>query len=83
MDPRLDKIADDIAVIKTDIALIKNDVAHHIRRTDLAEENLSQLRATLKPIKEHVIVVNSVLKVIGVFSILVGIAVGIQKLLIG
>lgn len=77
---KLDQIARDISVIKTDIALIKNDVAHHIRRTDLAEENISLLRQEIKPIKEHVVRVDGVLRFFGVVSLVVGIVGGLVKL---
>lgn len=51
---RLDKISQDIAEIKTSQKVMERDIAHHIKRTDLAEQNLDLLRQEVKPLKHHV-----------------------------
>jgi len=78
--------------IRTDMAVVKNDLRHHIRRTDLAEENIKLVRAELKtninkiqddftPIKKHIAMVDGVIKFLGVVSIITGISVSFYKLL--
>lgn len=56
-------------------------LSEHIRRTELAEENIELLRAELKPVALHVAVVGALGKVVGLLGVLVGIAVGVWKLL--
>lgn len=48
---------------KLEATAVKNtaDLEHHIKRTDLAEENIELLRIEIKPITEHI----SALKILG------------------
>jgi hypothetical protein len=45
------------------LALQAQQIEHHIKRTDVAEENIILLRADLKPIQKHVDFVNAFLKI--------------------
>ena len=64
-----------------DVAEIKSDLRFHIKRTELNEENLELLRKDFAPLKTHVAVVGALVKGLGVVGTLVGIAVGVAKLL--
>ena len=72
----LDKIGDDLSSMKITIAKQEENLKEHIRRTELAEENLEMLRGEIQPLKEHVIAINSILKGIGVVSVIIGSAAG-------
>lgn len=80
---KLQLILDLIQEMHVDIALLKNDVAHHIRRTDLAEESIRLIRAEVQPIKDHVTRVDGGLKLIGFIGLFVGIVGGIYKIFVG
>lgn len=77
---KLDGISGTQNEMLVEIAEIKRDLAHHIRRTDLAEENLKLIRqeaahqnqslsASIQPIKRHVAMMEGALKLLGVLSI--------------
>lgn len=70
---KLDKIAEDVAEIKTDIALIKKDLAYHIKRTDLLEE-------IVRFVRDHVTRVDGALKLLGLLALIVSIVGGAVKL---
>ena len=72
----LDKISDDISELKITAAKQEENIKEHIRRTELAEENLEIIRKEIQPLKEHVIAINGVLRIIGVISIIIGSAAG-------
>ena len=72
----LDKIGEDISELKITAAKQEENIKEHIRRTELAEENLEIIRKEIQPLKEHVIAINGVLKIIGVISIIIGSAAG-------
>ena len=76
----LDKIGEDISELKVTAAKQEENIKEHIRRTEIAEENLSILRNEIQPLKEHVIAINGVLKVIGILSIIIGSAAGFFQL---
>lgn len=72
----LDKISEDISELKIITAKQEENLKEHIRRTELAEENLQLLRQEMQPLKEHVVAINGVLKVIGVISVIIGSGAG-------
>lgn len=59
---KLDRIGADVAEIRVIQARMEGELKHHIRRTDLAEENLSLLRAEVEPVKAHVDFINNLAK---------------------
>lgn len=79
MNEILNKIKDDINDIKTSQQLMAKDIAHHIKRTDLAEENLTLLRKEIEPLKKHVTMAEGAIKFIGIVSTVLGIIVLILK----
>lgn len=72
----LDKISEDISDLKVTVAKQEENIKEHIRRTELAEENLDMIRNEIKPLKEHVIAINGVLKTIGIISVIIGSGAG-------
>jgi hypothetical protein len=97
-DTKFELIRTDITELKIQGAKQNEQLAEHIRRTAMAEENISMLReenefsrvrmeAELRPIKNHVAMVGAFLKLMGILFTssvtLGGILLGILKLLKG
>lgn len=76
----LDKISEDISELKITTAKQEENLKEHIRRTELAEENLQMLRQEIEPLKQHVIAINGVLKVIGLISVIIGSGAGLLQI---
>jgi 5-bromo-4-chloroindolyl phosphate hydrolysis protein len=72
----LDKISEDISELKVTTAKQEENIKEHIRRTEIAEENLGLLRQEIEPLKQHVVAINGILKGIGVISVIIGSAAG-------
>lgn len=72
----LERIESDVTDLKITSAKQEENIKEHIRRTELAEENLSMLRQEIEPLKQHVVAINGVLKVIGALSVIIGSAAG-------
>lgn len=73
-EEKLDKIVEDISEIKVTLAKQAVQLEHHIKRTDLNEENMELLRAEFKPIQKHVDMFHGALKLIGGIAVVAGIA---------
>lgn len=65
-----------------DHTLIRNTASleEHVRRTELAENSINDIRQDLKPIKKHVAVMEGMLKAFGILATAVSIAIGIFKI---
>ena len=72
-------MANDINEIKILLAKQEESLRYHIKRTDLAEDNMALLRDELKPIKNHVALVNAVLRIFGAFAAIVSVGAGLIK----
>lgn len=57
MEARLDRV--DISLVE-----IRGDLREHIRRTEAAEAQLELLKEELKPLKQHVLVVRLLSKIV-------------------
>lgn len=77
----LDKIQEDVSELKITSAKQEENLKEHIRRTELAEENLSLLRSEVEPIKQHVSMMNGVLKIVGLTSVIIGTIAGIFQII--
>ena len=77
----LDKIDSELTELRIISAKQEENIKEHIRRTELAEENLTLLRQEIEPLKQHVIVINGILRVIGVVSVIIGSAAGIFEII--
>jgi chromosome segregation ATPase len=63
MDSRLDRIEEKLDKIVETQTHIQVDVAEHIRRTQIAEDNIEKLSEALQPIRHHVTMVQTVITV--------------------
>lgn len=75
-----ESIASDITEIKVILAKQEVSLDTHIKRTNLAEENIALVREELEPVKDHVKMVNNIFKLIGFISVIITIIVGILKI---
>lgn len=66
----LDKVKDDMSDMKVTMAANTATLEVHVKRTDLAEENINQLRTNiteeLKPIKSHIAFVKGAIWALGI-----------------
>ena len=67
LDTRLDSI--DINLAKQE-----SNLREHMRRTQLAEENIELLRTEIKPLSHHVATINNIAKIISALAAVVAIA---------
>ena len=81
LDGALDTIVIRLGSIDTTLAVQAEQLATHIKRTDLAEENLDHLRAEMKPVQAHVLRVEGALKLIGLIGVIATIVNGIWTML--
>lgn len=85
----IDRIEPRLARIETTLVAIQKDLSYHIKRTDLLDErmtlNKQAVTNKIEPIQKHVtkiqIGTQIILGLLALVPILVGLAVGIKKLL--
>jgi len=58
IEEKIDKIADKVGEINTTLAEQHTTLKEHIRRTEILEEEM-------RPIKKHVVIVNAMMKFLG------------------
>ena len=61
MDGRLDRIEEKLDKIVEVQTQIQVDVAEHIRRTEIAENNIEKLSEALQPVRVHVTMVQTII----------------------
>lgn len=66
LNDKIDEIIDKLASINVSIAKMEVDVAHHIKRTDLLEEQV-------EPMKKHADELAGVIKFLKISGVIVGI----------
>lgn len=74
----LDEKMDDMKITHERNTVILDE---HIRRTEIAEQNIDSLRADLKPIQTHVTQISFVFKFIGFISVIASIISASIKLI--
>lgn len=74
LDEKLDKANEKVSEIDKTLARNTDSLAEHMRRTSLLEDEL-------KPIKKHMALFEAGLKILGVLSVVTGLAAGVLKLL--
>lgn len=86
-DTRITRIEDKIDGISKDVSSIDKTLAQqhislqeHMRRTSLAEESISLIRKDIEPVKAHINRIDGAIKLIGISSIILSIALGLLKL---
>ena len=77
----LDKISEDISDLKVVVGKQEENIKEHMRRTEIAEENLALIREEIEPLKNHVVVINGVLKIVGIVAIIIGAAASVFKII--
>jgi chromosome segregation ATPase len=81
LNEKLDSIEREVVEIKLILVKQEENIRHHIRRTDLAEENLKELREQIRPIEKHVQHVEGALKLLGGISVFVAFVVAILEII--
>ena len=71
----------DIEQIKVDMAEIKVDLKHHIKRTELLEDEVRAWRNDLKPVQKHVTIINGLGHILLWAAAISGAIVGILQIL--
>lgn len=61
---KLDVISRDIGEIKVSVAIQNEQLKEHMRRTDLLETRVEQVATEALPVRDHVIFVQKLLKVV-------------------
>lgn len=64
MEEKLTKITEILTQVQVDIAEIRKDVNYHILRTDQNEYKIQQVADAIKPVQNHVHVVEALGKLI-------------------
>jgi hypothetical protein len=82
-DQKLDRLIEDIGEIKQSQVGMQKDLAHHIYRTDLAEQSIGLLRSEVEPIKRHVDMVSGGLKLIGAVIVMAGLILTVMQIFKG
>lgn len=75
-----DAIAEDISEIKVVLGRQEIQLETHIRRTQLAEENISILRQELKPVEDHVKFMQGAVKLLGIVALILSAIVSALKI---
>lgn len=70
---QIDKMDEKVDAIEKTLVRQHEQLAYHIKRTDLAEENMDQLRKEFKPVEDHVKMMNGVAKAIAIAAAVAGI----------
>lgn len=73
-------IANELAEIKVITAKQEENLRHHMYRTQIAEENIELLRGEMKPVQDHVRIVEASLKILGLISLIVGLITGVIEI---
>ena len=81
LEGKLDRLDEHLSRIDVTLAVQAEQLATHIKRTELAEENLDLLRKELKPVQSHVLRVEGGLKLLGIISVIAAIASSIWSIL--
>ena len=81
IEGKLDKLDNRLDSMDIHLARQGKDLSYHIKRTDLLEESVKEVKKELEPIKAHVSRVDGALRFLGVISLLISILGGILKLL--
>lgn len=88
LQDRLDKIETKVDGVQDhtrqiDVTLAKQavDLEHHIRRTDLLEQQVGTVAASIKPVQEHVAKLKGAWFLVTATGTGVGVVLGVMKLL--
>lgn len=74
IEDKLDKVVESISRIDVTLAAQHVSLEEHIRRTNILEDEV-------KPIKDHVNVMKALVKVVGILSAILGLALTVKSLM--
>ena len=79
LEGKIDQIRESIHSIDKTLIRQEEQLAHHIKRTELAEKNIEMLQKQVEPISKHVARTEGALKMLGVVSLVLGIIYGFVR----
>lgn len=77
----LDKFESTLNSIDKTLIRQEESLKEHMRRTELAEASINQLKADLKPVEEHVNGIKAFVRIFAAMGIIIGTVTAILKLL--
>lgn len=77
---KLDQIDERISSIDKTLERNTASLEVHIRRTEIAEDAIKDLRTDLKPVESHVSLMNGIFKAMSALGIITGLVIGAIKL---
>lgn len=78
---KLDRVIEAIHRIDVTLARQEENLREHMRRTEIAEKSIETLRAEVKPVQQHVLRVEGIIKALTVSGVVVGIVTGLIKVM--
>ncbi len=72
IESKIDEHSKILSSMDKTLALQAQQIDHHIKRTDLAEQNLELLRTDFKPVQRHVEFVGGMLRLVTVLAAIAG-----------
>lgn len=82
IESKIDRIENHVGDIKTILAQQHGSLVEHIKRTEIAEQNIALLRSDLKPVETHVAMIKGGVKLIGIICMVGGLVAAFLKLFI-
>jgi hypothetical protein len=76
---KLDSIDGRLSAIDVTLAKQEVNLQEHMRRTELLETEVSDVRVAMEPVQDHVKIVNGILKFIGFLAVLAGLLTALAK----
>ena len=73
MDPRIDRIEEKLDRIVDTQGEMRADLQEHMRRTEIAEENVERLAMAMAPVQEHVATVRALTRLLSAALALAGV----------
>ena len=75
---KLDARLDNIAVLQ---AIHTEQLKEHMRRSDLLERRIEQVDLELKPVEHHVVMINGIVKAVGILGTVAALILAAKELL--
>jgi predicted S18 family serine protease len=82
IEVKVDKLDERLDTIEKVLIKQEKNIEIHILRTNLLEESVDLLRQEMRPIEKHVHYMHGALKLVGIISLLAGIAAAIKELFV-
>ncbi len=77
---KLDAIQSDITDMKITLAVQAQQLGEHMKRSDLLEQRVEQVDSDVQPIKEHIIFLKGLAKLVGLSTAILAIVKLLEKL---